>query len=144
MNQQVPPKLNPPFGESIESVVAMPKQTTTPVAMPKPTVTPVEMPKSPFIQIPNSNITIDRNVPNILNVLNIRKVETNEVRKIRRAQEIFQRLLAGYTMPTDEDMIKIAQYAMETAKTEKVPQTSGIGGFVRSIFGGNPRGFAGE
>ena len=134
MNEQLPFKLNPPFGESI----------ATPVAMPKPTATPAEMPKSPFIQIPNSNISIDRNIPNILNVLNIRKVETNEVRKIRRAQEIFQRLLAGYTMPTDEDMIKIAQYAMETAKTEKVPQTSGIGGFVRSIFGGNLKPFAGE
>jgi hypothetical protein len=128
------PKMNPPFGESIGNSAAMPK----------PTATPVEMPKSPFIQIPNSNISIDRNIPNILNVLNIRKVERNEVQKIRRAQELFQRLLAGYTMPTNEDMIKIAQYSLDTVKTEKVPQTSGIGGFVRSIFGGNLKPFAGE
>ena len=136
--QQPAPKAPAPFGE----IPKTPYEPPVTVSLP----TQAAAPDSPFIQIPNTNISIDRNVPNILNVLNIRKIERNEVKRAKRAQEIFERLLAGYTMPSNEDRVKIAQYAMEMAKKDKtvMPENQGVGGFMRTIFGGRPRGFAGE
>jgi hypothetical protein len=144
-----PTKLPEPFKESPKTpseppvTVSFKTQAATPILGGVPQSS---APESPFIQIPNTNISINRNVPNILNVLNIRKVERNEVKRARRAQEIFERLLAGYTMPSNEDTVKIAQYAMEMAKKDKtaMPENQGVGGFIRGIFGGKPRGFAGE